>query len=117
MCVCDLPRVSKCTIILQRKDEEWGKFVDLGKTELIPDRCVLKVMLEVQSNCSAFSAVSDNRSQHIANLRGYKATKGQITVKEKRRHQADVSQNYEVCDELKEKMTTLKERNGRVKLS
>ena len=42
----DVPRVTEApTLILQRKDEEWGEFVDIEKKEVIPDRCVLNIVL------------------------------------------------------------------------
>ena len=45
----DVPRMAKATaFVLQRKDEEWGEFVDMKKDETVRDRCVLKVVLETQ---------------------------------------------------------------------
>lgn len=37
---------AKAAIVLQRKDDKWGEFVDVAKDEAIPDCCVLKVVLE-----------------------------------------------------------------------
>ena len=35
----DVPRIAKATtLVLQRKDEDWGEFVDIQKNESIPDR-------------------------------------------------------------------------------
>ena len=43
----DIPRVANAVpMLLQRKDEDWGEFVDVGKDEVIPDQCVVKVVLE-----------------------------------------------------------------------
>ena len=43
----DVPRVAEApTLILQRKDEEWGEFVDIEKKGVIPDRCVLNIVLQ-----------------------------------------------------------------------
>ena len=45
----DVPRMAKATaFVLQRKDEEWGEFLDMKKDETVRDRCVLKVVLETQ---------------------------------------------------------------------
>ena len=44
----DVPRVAKTNVLLlQRKDKEWGEFVDIGKDEAIADWCVVKVVLDV----------------------------------------------------------------------
>ena len=42
----DVPRMVS-TNALQRKDKEWGEFVDVGKDEVIPDRSVVRVVLDL----------------------------------------------------------------------
>ena len=42
----DISLISKAeTLVLQRKDEEWGKFVDIQKDQNIPDRSILNIVL------------------------------------------------------------------------
>ena len=47
----DVPGVAEAkTLFLQRKDEEWGEFIDVGKDETIADRCVVKVVLDLKQS-------------------------------------------------------------------
>lgn len=47
----DVPCIAEANaLLLQRKDEEWGEFIDLGKDEAIADRCVVKVVLDWQTS-------------------------------------------------------------------
>ena len=54
----DVPRIARATtLVLQRKDDEWGEFIDIQKDETIPDRCILNMVLDSLQVCICLKGV------------------------------------------------------------